>query len=126
MCFFFENDGRGRELGSGETANADPAYTSHLLAAAAAAGDLRSTIRTCFGTISGSGPSRCVPSQTTRSLDDAAAEIWLLIFESSDSPRRRIVTFSITRPEDLACLRSSELDQEDVDGSDCARTNRFR
>ena len=26
VCFFFENDGKGSELGAGETAKPDPAY----------------------------------------------------------------------------------------------------
>lgn len=36
VCFFVGKDGRGSALGDGDTANADPAYTSLVTAAAAA------------------------------------------------------------------------------------------
>ncbi len=104
--FFFEKDGRGSELGSGETANADPAYMSHL---PHATGDLNPAARTCC--LGGwlSPPSFLEPAS-------------FFSFESSDSPRRRIITFSMTRPVLLpAPLRSSELDLLEIAGSDAAR-----
>lgn len=88
-CFFLEKEGRGRELGSGDTANADPAYMSAYTV------DLTSR-RPCFG--------------LTSFLDGTP----LLSLESSDSPRRRMVTFSMTR---LPSLRSSELDPGDLRSS---------
>ncbi|EEF45445.1 conserved hypothetical protein [Ricinus communis] len=93
-CFFLEKDGNGSELGAGDTAKPDPAYMSHF----PVIGDLRSTIRICLGTISGSGPSRSVPATTIPSFLRNGAVSVVLILESSDSPRRKIVTFSITRP----------------------------
>ncbi|GAV63364.1 hypothetical protein CFOL_v3_06882, partial [Cephalotus follicularis] len=39
ICFFLENDGNGTELGSGETTNADPAYTSRFSVAGAEPSD---------------------------------------------------------------------------------------
>jgi hypothetical protein len=99
-CFFFENNGKGSELGGGDTEKADPAYISQF----PATGDLRSTILICFETVLGSGPNLSV-LVTTKSppfpcsfFEETVADAvsLLLIFESSDSPRRKIVTFSIT------------------------------
>jgi hypothetical protein len=53
-CFFFENNGNGKELGSGDIAKADPAYMSHF--SAIRGESLRSTTRIHFGTISGIHP----------------------------------------------------------------------
>lgn len=103
---FFEKDGRGSALGDGDTANADPAYTSVF------------KTRICFVTISGSGPNLWVP-QTTKS-SPSIFKASLLIFESSDSPLLRIVTFPITNPLLFAIFESSELDRLEIDGSDAA------
>jgi hypothetical protein len=118
-CFFFEKDGKGSELGAGDTAKADPAYISHF----PFTGDLRSTILICFETTLGSGPNRSVLA-TTKSppfpcsfFKDAVS--LLLIFVSSDSPLRKIVTFSITLLF-LGILRSSTVpDFFEIDGSGC-------
>jgi hypothetical protein len=53
--FFFENDGNGKELGSSDIANTDPAYMSHF--SATGGESLRSTTRIYFGTIFGIHPS---------------------------------------------------------------------
>ena len=129
-CFFLENDGTGRELGDGDIENADPAYMSGRTVIATACGggvrrnDFRSFIRICFGpTISGlSGPSLSVVPATIGSSSPPSF-FALLIFESSDSPRLKIVTCPTTM---LAVevvvffvdLRSSELDLFEIDGSD--------
>ncbi|KAJ6771058.1 hypothetical protein OIU74_017491 [Salix koriyanagi] len=86
-CFFFEKDGKGSELGAGDTAKADPAYTSHF----PFTGHRRFLI--CF----------------EKRLGD----------DSSDSPRRKAVTFSTTLLF-LGILRSSTVpDFLEIDGSDC-------
>uniref|UniRef100_A0A0A0K9L3 Uncharacterized protein n=1 Tax=Cucumis sativus TaxID=3659 RepID=A0A0A0K9L3_CUCSA len=110
-CFFFENDGNGRELGDGDIENADPAYTS----AFPAIGLRTSTIRICFATVSGAGPNLSVPHTTILSPSFFRAS--LLIFESRDSPRLKIVTFSITKLFFIA-FKSSELDLFETDGSE--------
>lgn len=96
--FFFENEGRGSALGSGETAKADPAYKSHLVIIVDRASDACS----CFA--SGLPLSFFMGSS-------------LLIFESSDAPRRRTVTFSITASPILPALPSSEPDLLETEGS---------
>jgi hypothetical protein len=53
-CFFFENNGNGKELGSGDIAKANPAYMSHF--SAIRGESLRSTTQIHFGTISGIHP----------------------------------------------------------------------
>lgn len=121
ICFFFENDGKGNELGAGETANADPAYTSVF----PAIGVLKSTMRT-LGIISGDRPIRTVPLTTKPSPpffnDVAPAPLPVFIFESSDSPLLKMVTFSIKKSSELDLLTDFESSEADallgIDGSD--------
>ena len=121
ICFFFENDGKGNELGAGETANADPAYTSVF----PAIGVLKSTIR-ILGIISGDGPIRTVPLTTKPSPpffnDVPPAPLPVFIFESSDSPLLKMVTFSMKKSSELDLLTDFESSEADallgIDGSD--------
>ncbi|KAJ6313573.1 hypothetical protein OIU77_014958 [Salix suchowensis] len=108
-CFFFENDGKGSEFGAGDTAKADPAYTSHF----PFTGHRRFLI--CFENVLGCGPNRAV-LVTTKSPPFPCP---FFKDDSSDSPRRKAVTFSTTLLF-LGILRSSTVpDFLEIDGSDC-------